>query len=209
MSKLKNKYKVYNGKVIKETLENSRFFILIIIFAVGIIFGASAIRKDGKLTDEIKILISNFTMLRAGQGMMKNFCNSLLINLTFGFSSVFLAFSIIGYPFIMLLPFLRGIAIGAVSGYLYSVYKLMGLGYSLLMIYPAALISITAMIFIFNESCEYSSNVYMKSISGKGIYKKNETKYFLIRQLLFFGIMALGALVDSVSAMLFSRFFIF
>ena len=209
MSKSKNKYKVYNGKVIKEMLENSRFFILILIFAIGIIFGSVAIRKNGNITDEIKILISNFTMLRAGQGISDNFINSMAVNLLFGLSSIFFAFSIIGYPFIMILPFIRGVAIGAVSGYLYASYKLTGLGYSLLMIYPAALISVTALIFIFNESCEYSSNAYLKSITGKGIYKKNETKYFLIRQLIFLAITSLGALIDAISAMLFSRFFVF
>ncbi len=209
MGKSKNKYKVYNGKIIKEFLENSRFFILIALFAFGIIFGAVTIGKSGNITNEIKELISNFTMLRAGQGMLENFCNSLFVNLFFGGCSVFLAFSIIGYPFIMILPFVRGVAVGAVSGYLYSAYKLTGLGYSLLMIYPAALISVTALIFIFNESCEYSSNAYLKSITGKGIYKKDETKIFLIRQLIFIGITAAGALIDAVSAMLFSRFFVF
>lgn len=209
MGKSKNKYKVYNGKVLKEMLENSRFYMLIILFAVGIIVGSAVIRKSGNISDEIKEVISNYTMLRAGQGMLANFCNSFLVNALFLGSSVFLAFSVIGYPLIMMLPFVRGVAIGAVSGYLYSVYKFTGLGYSLLMIYPAAIISITALMFVFNESCEYSSNAYLKAIAGKGVYKKNETKYFLIRQIFFLIISAAGSFTDALSASLFSRFFIF
>ena len=33
MGKSKHKYKVYNGKVIKDMLENSRLFIFVIIFS--------------------------------------------------------------------------------------------------------------------------------------------------------------------------------
>ena len=39
--------------------------------------------------------------------------------------------------------------------------------------------------------------------------EKNETKYFLLRQLIFVALAAIGAVIDSVSASLFSGFFNF
>lgn len=207
MAKTKYKYRVYDGKMIKEILENSRVVILIVLFASGIIIGSISIKKDFTLINNIKEIIASFAMLKAGQGVIENFIHSLSVNIGFVAVSIFLSFSLIGYPFILILPFIRGIAMGAVSGYLYSAYKFTGLGYSMLMIYPGAVISMIALVIIFNESCEYSKNAYSKSILGRGQFEKNETKYFLIRQLIFFAVTALGALVDGVSSALFSRFF--
>ncbi len=203
----KSKYKVYNGKIIKEMLENSRIFILIFLFAAGIIFGASAIRKDTFIVEKIKDLISSFAMLRAGQGVAENFCNSLSVNLMFSAVSVFLGFSLIGYPFILCMPFLRGVAMGAVSGYLYLEYKFTGIGYSFLIIYPGAIVSMIALMLIFNNSCEYSKNAYSKAIQGRGQFEKDETRYFLIRQLMFTAVSSVGSLIDALSVELFSAFF--
>ncbi len=208
MGKSKYNYKVYNGKVFKEMIENSRVFLLVALFSVGIIIGASAIKNNSEMIEKIKIIISNFAMQRAGQGISDNFFNSMLVNMLFVSISVFLAFSIIGYPLIMLLPFIKGAAIGAVSGYLYIEYKFMGLGYSLLMIYPSAVICMVAMIIIFNESCDYSRNAYLKAIPGKGHYEKDETKLFLIRQFIFSLIVVVSSLIDALSVELFSGFFL-
>lgn len=207
MGKSGYKYKVYDGKIIKEMLENSRIFLLVLIFTGGIIIGALSLKRDGELIKQIQAFVNTFALQKTGQGGLRIFINSLLVNVTFSLSSVFFSFSVIGYPFILMLPFARGLAIGVVGGYLYSVYKFMGLGYCLLMIYPGAILSVAMLILIFNESCEYSKNVYSKAIIGRGQFEKNETRYFLIRILIFTAISATGALADAAGARLFSRFF--
>ena len=83
MGKSKYNYKVYNGKVFKEIIENSRIFILLALFSVGIIVGASAIKNNGEMIERIKYIISNFAMQRAGQGVSDNFFNSMLVNIVF------------------------------------------------------------------------------------------------------------------------------
>ena len=85
----------------------------------------------------------------------------------------------------------------------------MGLGYSLLMIYPSAVICMVAMIIIFNESCDYSRNAYLKAITGKGHFEKDETKLFLIRQFIFSIIVVVSSMIDALSVELFSGFFLF
>ncbi len=207
MGKSEYKYKVYDGKIIKEMLQNSRIFILLLLFAGGIVTGALSLRKDGELISQIQSFISAFTLQRSGQGGLEIFLNSLLINVIFSSISVFFGFSVIGYPLILTLPFARGLAVGVVGGYLYSAYRFTGLGYCALMIYPGAVLSVAMLIMIFNECCEYSKNVYSKSILGRGQFEKNETRYFLLRTLIFTAISATGALADAGGATLFSRFF--
>ncbi len=207
MGKSEYKYKVYDGKIIKEMFENSRVFILILLFASGIIIGSLSLRKDTELITKIQAYVSSFALQRAGQGGLEIFLNSMLTNVAFTLTSVYFGFSVIGYPLILMLPFVRGLAIGVVGGYLYSAYRFTGLGYCLLMIYPGAILSVAVLLMIFNESCEYSKNVYSKSILGRGQFEKNETRYYLLRILIFTAISATGALADAAGATLFSRFF--
>lgn len=144
MSKLK--YGVYNGRTIKRILENSRLYFLTAFFIIGIIIGAVSIKSDsGGVTDSLRQVVESYTKLRAEQGIAANFCNSFAINALFSAAVIFLGFSLIGYPFIMLTPIVKGMGIGMVSGYMYSVYKFIGLAYSLLIIYPGAVISVFAL----------------------------------------------------------------
>lgn len=207
MSKSKYSYKVYNGKAIKKLLENSKIYFLSAFFAIGIIIGASAIKGDSVIISKIDELIDSYTLIKSGQGIVENFSNSLAVSGAFIFVNAFLGFSLIGYPFIIWLPFFRGLGLGAVSGYLYSVYKLTGLGYSILTIYPGAIVSTFAFILACSDSCEYSKNAFAKSIKGKGQFEKDETKIYLIRQGVFLGICAASALIDALTNAAFSGFF--
>ncbi len=207
MGKSEYKYKVYDGKIIKEMLENSRVFVLLLLFAGGITVGAISLRKDSQLIAQIQSIVSSFALQRSEQGGVQIFLSSMMTNVIFVLSAVLFSFSIIGYPFILMLPFARGLAVGAVGGYLYTAYRFTGLGYCILMIYPGAILSVAMLLLVFNECCEYSKNVYSKSILGRGQFEKNETRYFLVRILIFTAISASGALADAAGATLFSRFF--
>lgn len=206
MSKSKN-YKVYNGKKLKSIYENSRIYLLVLLFAIGIIVGSININRNNIITDDLKLIVDSFTDLRAGQGISGIFFNSFLMNGIFVLINLFLAFSLIGYPLILFIPFLKGLGIGALSGYLYSSFGFLGLGYSLLIIYPGAVVSAFALVNACNDSCEYSKNSFNKSILGKGVFEKNETKIMLIRQLVFIGVTALSSLTDALVSIGFSRFF--
>lgn len=202
------KYKVYNGKIIKETLENSRIYLLIIFFVSGLIVGALTIRNaDSLMASELRSIVDSYKLLRMGQGILSNFLSSLLINILFIGSSTFLGFSLIGYPFIIWIPLVRGMGIGMVCGYLYSVYKFSGLGYALLTIYPGAALAALFLIISCNYSCEYSKNAYFKSVGGKGQFERGETKIFLLRQVLCVGFCSIASITDALASKLFSGFF--
>lgn len=207
MSKSKLNYKVYNGKALKRIFENSRIFFLTILFAIGIIFGAVMIDNPSDLISEVKDIAVSFVQSRAEKGIGENFFDSLKICLSFNILSVFLGFSLIGYPLVMWLPVLRGLGFGALSGYMYSAYKLTGLGYCVLTVYPGALVSVFAFLIACNDSCEYSKNAFAKAVKGRGQFEKGETKYFLTRQILFAAICILSSAIDAVFTALFTGFF--
>lgn len=205
MSKLK--YRVYNGKSLKKILENTRVYLLILMFIFGLTAGAGVIKSDTGIYDNIISLFENYLNHKSGQGILLNFCNSLSVNILFYLINIFFSFSVIGIPFIISLPMLKGFGLGCFCGFLYSTYRLTGLGYSLLTVYPGAIVSTLVFILACNDSSEYSKNLFLKSIKGKGNYEKDETRVYLTRQLVFSGICAVSSAIDSVSYALFSGFF--
>lgn len=207
MSKSKYNYKVYNGKAIKKLLENSKTYALSVLFAVGIIIGAAVINNDSELFQKISEITESFVSARSQQGIIENFCNSFAACAIFMLLNVFFAFSLVGYPFIIWLPFMRGMGIGVVTGFLYSVYKITGLGYCILTVYPGAIVSTVAFILACNESCDYSKNAFSKAIRGRGQFEKDETKIYLIRQVVLTAVCAVSSVIDAVFSSAFSGFF--
>ncbi len=207
MSKSKLNYGVYNGKVLKKFLENSRVYFFAILLAVGIFAGAFLARSDSDFYSEITEISENFLNIKNGQGIAENFLDAFAVNALYNALSLFMAFSLIGYPFIVWLPFLRGMGIGLLSGYLYSVYKFTGLGYCVLTIYPSAIISALVFIISCNDCCDYSKNAFAKAIRGRGQFEKDETKVFLTRQLIYSVVIVLSSGMEAVLNALFSGLF--
>ncbi len=207
MKKSKYNYRIYNGKSIRKILENSRIYLMTAFFAAGMIIGAVSLNNESIIIEKISQIIESYTLLKSNQGILMNFCNSITVGAIFLLVNLFLGFSMIGYPLLLLLPFLRGLGMGLVCGYLYSAFKLTGLGYSILVIYPGAIVSTFALFMACNDSCEYSKNAYLKAIRGRGQFEKDETKVYLLRQLVFFGILMASSLLDALFSKIFSGFF--
>ncbi len=207
MSKSKFNYGVYNGKALKKLLDNSRIYFLAAAFAIGIFTGAVILKHNSETAEKISEIAEQFIFTRTQQGIGDNFFDSLLVSLIFSGVCLFFSFSLAGYPLLIWMPFLRGMGLGAISGYLYSAYKLTGLGYCVLTVYPAALISSFSFIIACNDGCEYSKNAFAKAVRGRGQFEKDETKIFLTRQIIFAAVCLVSAIVDAVFAALFSGLF--
>lgn len=208
MSRSNYKYRVYNGKVIKDILKNSKNYFLAFLFILGILFGALFIKQGNEKTFEgIEEIVTAYIQAKTGQGMLQIFLSSAFVNVFFTLINIFLGFSLIGYPLIIWLPFLRGLGLGVFSGYMYSFYKIAGLGYCAFLIYPGAVISAFAFILACCDSGDYSKNAYEKSIRAKGQFEKDETKIYLFRQLIYFAVCLCSSLIEALFTAGFSRLF--
>lgn len=207
MSKSKYNYKVYNGKALKKLFENSRIYLFLLLFITGLIVGALSNNSDSEISYKIAETVKSFIASKNNNGFFDIIIISFLSNGLLMLINLFLAFSLIGYPLLIWIPCIKGIGLGAVAGYLYSVYKITGLGYCILTVFPGAIVSTVALIIACNDCCDYSKNAFMKSLRGRGQYEKDETKIFLIRQLIMIGICFVSSFADSVFSIMFSRFF--
>ncbi len=201
MSKLK--YKVYNGKKIKGLIRESDDILFLLLFISGIIIGAYSSGKAETIKD-IAIQYLNF---RKSIGFSEQFLKSVLVNVIFIAVSFFLGFSLIGSPMIYCLLFVRGMGTGAICGFLYSEYGFSGIGYAALTFFPSIVISVYSLMMSCKISSAYSYNAFAKAIRGRGQYENAETKLFVFRQLICMIIAVFSSVIDSLFAMLFSRFF--
>ena len=142
----KSNYKIYNGKILKKAFENTRYFIMPILFTFGVIIGSASLKLNSNIFDNISEITASFLTQNSQQGISAVFLSSFKISFVFMIINVFLGFSLVGYPFIIWLPFIKGVGLGAITGYMYSAFKLTGFFYCLLTVYPGAVISVVALI---------------------------------------------------------------
>ncbi len=210
MSKSNYKYRIYNGKIIKEIIKKSEIYLFGLLFVFGIIFGAYFVKQsDAFSREKINEICSSYIHSKAGQGIAENIISNALINFVFSAINIFLGFSLIGFPLLFWVPFLKGLGLGVFSGYMYSAYKLIGLGYCAILVYPGSVISAFSLILACCDSCVYSKNAFEKSIRGKGQFEKDETKIYLLRQFIYLAICLCSSVIDALSAMFFSKLFDF
>ncbi|MEE1010471.1 MAG: stage II sporulation protein M [Acutalibacteraceae bacterium] len=207
MNRFKYNYKVYNGKALKGIIENSKVYFLAFLFVGGVIIGAISCSNESEISNKIAETIKTFIFSKNNNSFFDITIDSFISNIMLIIINIFLAFSLIGYPFLVWLPCIKGIGLGAFAGYLYSAYKLSGLGYWILTVFPGAIVSSVALIIACNDSCDYSKNAFMKSLRGRGQFEKDETKIFLVRQLILIGICVISSFIDSVFTFAFSGFF--
>lgn len=210
MSKKNYKYRIYNGKIIKEIIKKSKIYLFGFLFICGIIIGAYFVKQsDTSSKERINEICSSYIQSKAGQGITENIISNALINLIFSVINIFLGFSLIGFPLLIWVPFFKGLGTGVFSGYMYSIYKLTGLGYCAMLVYPGTVISAFSLILACCDSCVYSKNAFEKSIIGKGQFEKDETKIYLLRQFIYMAICFCSSVIDALSALFFSKLFNF
>ena len=192
-------------------IDNKLIILLSIILLSGMMIGSKSVNT---ITDEdLKklnfLFITNFKE--------RNFQSNYMIFVS-SFSSIFLftiliiltSLSIMGFIFIPIIIFFRGMGLGITAGYLYALYGLKGIGYHLLILLPGIFISSLAIIIISVRGI-YFSNKLLKKVTPRPyeeslwpyllIYLKSTSKNILI--------LSLSSLLDTLTMMLFSKFFIF
>ena len=200
-------YKVYNGKALREALQHAKFYAPAIPWLLGLLCGAGAIgRLTQQQTNALTDLVRHVIDAHSGSAL-QIFKDTLLMHGGALLMTIFLGFSLIGCPLLLLVPFFQGAGLGLVSGYFYSVYHLTGVGYCLAVLYPAALVAGAALLFSCRDSWYYSANAYEKAIRGRGEVAQNETRLFLVRQTVYLLLCALSAAIEAGFSALFTGLF--
>lgn len=183
------------------------FLLLIGAFILGMLYGVLLLRQDAQMLEQMQFLIGQ---LLSGGTLLESFFHSSASALFYLFSPYLLGYSAIGQPLILLIPFFKGLGLGAFLGSLYAGHGIAGIGYSVLIVIPASVILLFSLLIGCREAMRLSnmifSNFFAKTPSALGI---ETVKLYNIKFLILFGIAILSAAVSSICLLLFSGLFSF
>ena len=178
------------GKII---VDNKTVIYSIVFYACSLAIGTVLYRllQSSALDSVLKPSNANFSKL-----FSQNICNYLSLFLI----TVFLAFCLIGYGLINIIPCVIGIQVGMKAAYFYINYQAKGVGYTILMIAPFAALFLTVLIFVIQTSSNMSKQIV--DITKNNLDYKLEVKptlrKFLIYGLIIIAFSGVCALIETL-----------
>lgn len=205
--------KMLNLHSLRQRLKSINFnwmlMLLIGLFFIGLIFGCFVVKRGNNLiSDKITEYYSLYLLNKNSYNMSMVFMNSFFMSATTVIISFFTGLCALGIPFVVCIPLVSGGIIGMVSGFLYETYLLKGLGYCTIIIFPAAAITLVALISACRESLLMSKNMLSILATGRN-QQQNRFRSYCIKHLLYTALCAFAALIEAVLFNLFSNLFDF
>ncbi len=197
----------YNVRV-TEILSNWKFILPIIASICGLIFGSLFSKGEGETYQRIGGYIESYVLNSTYTNIYSSFIVYLLIPTLFAIVLFFCGLSVYGGVISNLIPAAYSFFIGVITYYLYSNFTLKGLAYSVIIIFPYAVLSVFSLILITSESISMSQqltkslNRNFRNIEYKfAFYYKNCLKSYVF--------IILAAVVKTVLDSLFIGLFSF
>lgn len=183
---------------------NGYFIISIIIFFLGLTYGALLSSVNGNTEIFTSVLVSQYVTQTNAHGILIILWNAFYPTVMFLFVEYLLGFCAIASPIIICLPFIKGLSLGAFIAATYKNYSFLGVLFSLLIviipsvftlfsIFIASRESFRLSILLFKCICMNDANV------GREIIKRYHVKYGILLI-----IVLISALINTVLVFLFS-----
>jgi len=186
--------------------KNSFFILLLGIMLGGVLIGSLAFcNMNENAIKKMSFIAQGFVETRTGQGflsiLLKSFISSsipVLIIFLLGFSAV-------TQPFEFLIPFLKGLGLGASLAQIYQTSGIKGSLIILFLIIPYVIINTFGLIVATREAIRFSNIIAAKAFSSSNSDSlKNITKLYCEKFVIIEVIMVFAAFVDSICSFVFA-----
>lgn len=209
---MKRKRKIIYTKTRSSQITVNRETLIFLLFlTAGIVIGVfTAKRGNDDIIAQVKNIFDSFYSARESQSIIVSSLHSLGVSAAFWIMTLLFGLCAIGAPFIAVLPTIKGLGIGLVTGYIYSVYGLSGIGYCLLVIFPGALISFIALIYSVSDAFKmsvFTLGSLLNFNSQKG--GADKFKIYFAKEIFYLLIFVISAFVDGIANKVFSGLFTF
>lgn len=204
MLKLKNK----NPFIIKENIfsseNNKKYPIMFTVWAmIGIVSGVVC---ETIFSDVYTTISVNYVDYLSNLGLSNTLTimlNCTAYNAVFILMAMFLGMSVSGTIIIYMIPFVKGLGIGCVCSYIYSAYAIKGVLYCSLIVFPAALIQLIAIILACSESRQMCGDITNLVSKKEKENVKIEIDFYILRYMIIAGLILISALIYSLMTRLF------
>lgn len=201
----------YSKSTARQLPIRKEILIFSMLLISGLLIGVM-IAKNGNesILTQVSDIFNSFYSVRENQSIGASVINSLKVSCSFWLVNLLFGLCLIGIPFVTVIPMVRGLGIGLVTGYIYSIYGIKGIGYCFLIIFPGALISFIALIYSVSDSFKmslYTLSACINSATQKDGAEK--IKIFAVRQIFYLMLFAVAAFTDGIANKLFAGMFNF
>ncbi len=185
---------------------NKKYPIVTSVFAaIGIICGVVLTVINETAEIGAAEIFTKFCTVNQSLGVPEMVISSFLQNIIIILFLMFLGFSSVGYLFVYLAPFFKGLGLGAMCGYIYSSYLLKGVAYCCFLIFPAAVLQLFALMLACNESIQMSKDIQNIIRKNGNTETKIRTDLYVLRYAVITFAVLLAAVLYSIGVVLFFR----
>lgn len=182
--------------------------ILTTLIGFGIVIGSLIIAKTtSELNSSIDTLYNNFISSIKEKTFFTIFCDTFFTSMIYIFLFFIMGTNALGIPFVYFLTCIKGIGNGIISGYLYSIYGLKGVGFSTLVLFPYAIISGIIIIMMGDSSLKLSKNIFHDLRSKPPVHKEITIKKYCINYIVYTAFFILASMIDAIFKVSFSSAF--
>ncbi|MDR2646502.1 MAG: stage II sporulation protein M [Oscillospiraceae bacterium] len=176
------------------------------LFGLGLFFGSKA---EDDLTSGLAEIARGQQFAQTGQkGLFAGALSYFATDFLFLSAAFLFGLCAIGLPFVLFLPIIRGMGIGAISSWYYINYGAAGLGYGMLVLFPATIISMLAMLTYCKESMLMAGDMLLVA-AKKSEQAEVNLRLFALRFAVLLIPCALASVVDAACHLMFAGLFSF
>lgn len=208
---MKKKRIIYHVKPIKIPKINYKPVLFFVFLLFGLLTGVICIKYGvNSLVELTADIFEQSRLENSEKGILEFFFSDFLSSVCFLFASFTLGLCAVGIPFLPAIPFVKGIYLGALGGYMYTEYGVGGIGYCALIIYPGAALMLAALIYGCTESMCMSADLCSVLLNKpKGVSTVNALKFYCVRYAVLIFIILIAAVVNTLFFKLFGSYFSF
>ena len=171
---------------------------LLALYGLGLFIGAkTAAGASSGWQSQLLELLRAQRMNRGSQSVWANAMGYFGVDFLFMLAAFLLGLCAVGLPLVLLLPVLRGLGMGVLSGWLYMTQGFTGIGYSVLILYPSAVISMLVMLSYCKESMAMAGDMLLL-IGGKLEHAENTPRQYISRYLGLLAVSIFAAITDAL-----------
>lgn len=186
------------------------FLLLLSTFVISVLIGSLLVAKVSYFSSYAETFISDFVLERKEFNFYTVFKSSLISILPLYMLLFLFGTSVIGCVAVPLIPVVKGLLYGSVSGYLYTSYSLEGIMFNALLIIPSLLVTVFGMVLLGKDAFDFSgvlSKICIKS--GKPVNVYNDFKLYCTRSLIALLVAVIAIIFDVGMSALFIKYFNF
>ncbi len=180
---------------VKTSIKEEKYKVFLLVISVLSILLGCLIFKYNKEFSTVNF-DDYFTTLKNGN-FIEIFLNLIRFDISFFLLVFFIGTSFIGKLFIFIPPMLKSLIIGYISSFMYCEYKINGIMFCLIVLYPFFAITTSTLVFAANESA-FMSNYVRNVITNKNTADDTSIKLYFMRYLILIGINIICALVNTL-----------